>query len=173
METIKKVLEEKRPNKWDDIPDIDLYMDQVLSYMPRQHAGLELDENLTAAMVNNYIKKGLLPRAKGKKYNREHIAYLTAICLLKQVLSVTDTGELLKARIEDGEVRDFYERYIQVMDEEFKKVSASLEETKDKAQLSEAALRLAISSYAQKLACEQMLKELGESLKEEAEEETE
>ena len=157
METIKKVLEEKRPNKWDDIPDIDLYMDQVLSYMPRQHAGLELDENLTAAMVNNYIKKGLLPRAKGKKYNREHIAYLTAICLLKQVLSVTDTGELLKARIEDGEVRDFYERYIQVMDEEFKKVSASL----------------AVSSYAQKLACEQMLKELGESFKEEAEEETE
>ena len=67
METIKKVLEEKRPNKWDDIPDIDLYMDQVLSYMPRQHAGLELDENLTAAMVNNYIKKGLLPRAKGEK----------------------------------------------------------------------------------------------------------
>ena len=173
METIKKVLEEKRPNKWDDIPDIDLYMDQVLSYMPRQHAGLELDENLTAAMVNNYIKKGLLPRAKGKKYNREHIAYLTAICLLKQVLSVTDTGELLKARIEDGEVRDFYERYIQVMDEEFKKVSASLEETKDKAQLSEAALRLAVSSYAQKLACEQMLKELGESFKEEAAEETE
>lgn len=173
MDTIKKILEEKRPNKWEDIPDIDLYMDQVLSYMPRQHAGLELDENLTAAMVNNYIKKGLLPRAKGKKYNQEHIAYLTAICLLKQVLSVTDTGELLKARIEDGEVRDFYERYIQVMDEEFKKVSASLEETKDKAQLSEAALRLAVSSYAQKLACEQMLKELGESLKEEAEEETE
>ena len=166
MEMIKKVLEEKRPNKWEDIPDIDLYMDQVLSYMPRQHAGLELDENLTAAMVNNYIKKGLLPRAKGKKYNRQHIAYLTAICLLKQVLSVTDTGELLKARIEDGEVRDFYEGYIEVMDEEFKKVSASLKETRDKAQLSEAALRLAVSSYAQKLACEQMLKELEERIKE-------
>ena len=79
---------------------------------------------------------------------------------------MTDTGELLKARIEDGEVRDFYEGYIEVMDEEFKKVSASLKETRDKAQLSEAALRLAVSSYAQKLACEQMLKELEEPIKE-------
>ena len=166
METIKKILEEKRPNKWEDIPDIDLYMDQVLSYMPRQHAGLELDENLTAAMINNYIKKELLPRAKGKKYNREHIAYLTAICLLKQVLSVTDTGELLKAKIssrEDREVQDFYENYVEMMDEEFKKISASLEETQDKEQLSDMALRLAISSYAQKLACEQILKELEET----------
>ncbi|MCQ4637827.1 DUF1836 domain-containing protein [Anaerovorax odorimutans] len=163
METIKKILEEKRPNKWEDIPDIDLYMDQVLNYMPRQHAGLELDENLTAAMVNNYIKKGLLPRAVGKKYNRTHIAYLTAICLLKQVLSVNDTGELLKAKIQDQEIRDFYESYMEVMDEEFKKVSAELQETEDKADLSEMALRLAISSYAQKLACEQMLKALEET----------
>ena len=53
MEIIKKMLEEKRPNNWEDIPDIDLYMDQVLSYMTRQHVGLELDENLTSAMVNN------------------------------------------------------------------------------------------------------------------------
>ena len=57
METIKdlkKKLKESRPEEWDVIPDIDLYMDQVISYMTRQHIGLEMDgdeENLTSAMI--------------------------------------------------------------------------------------------------------------------------
>ncbi len=165
MEMIKKILEEKRPNSWEDIPDIDLYMDQVLSYMTRQHVGLELDENLTAAMVNNYMKKDLLPRAKGKKYDRQHIAYLTAICLLKQVLSVSDAGELLKLHIkerEEEQVRRFYEKYMETMDQEFCQISAAIEEEADQEQLADLALRLAVSSYGQKLACQQILEKLGQ-----------
>ncbi len=97
IKEFKEQLTAARPEDWEQIPDIDLYMDQVISYMTRQHIGLELEneETLTSAMINNYIKSGLLPRAKGKKkYNREHIGYLTAICLLKQVLSVGETGVL-------------------------------------------------------------------------------
>lgn len=160
MEHLKKLLEEARPAGWEDIPDIDLYMDQVLSYMHRQHAGLDLGENLTAAMINNYIKKDLLPRAKGKKYDRQHIAYLTAICLLKQVLSVTDTGKLLREELpnrQEPEIRQFYEIYRKVMDEEFQEVSSFLTESADRREL---ALRLAVGSYARKLACEQILREL-------------
>lgn len=165
MEIIKKMLEEKRPNSWADIPDIDLYMDQVLSYMTRQHVGLELDENLTSAMVNNYMKKDLLPRAKGKKYDRQHIAYLTAICLLKQVLSVTDAGELLKLHIkerEEEQVRKFYEKYMEIMDQEFCEISAAIDEEADQERLADLALRLAVSSYGQKLACQQILEKLGQ-----------
>ena len=75
-------LEHSRPENWDKIPDIDLYMDQIIGYMKRQHIGLEFDgdESLTPAMINNYMKSDLLPRAHGKKYDREHIGYLTAIC---------------------------------------------------------------------------------------------
>ncbi|MCI9596095.1 MAG: DUF1836 domain-containing protein [Firmicutes bacterium] len=163
MEIIKKMLEEKRPNNWEDIPDIDLYMDQVLSYMTRQHVGLELDENLTSAMVNNYMKKDLLPRAKGKKYDRQHIAYLTAICLLKQVLSVTDAGELLKLHIKERkeeQVQAFYEKYMETMDQEFCEISAAIDEEADQEQLADLALRLAVSSYGQKLACQQILEKL-------------
>lgn len=163
MDELKNILEETRPEKWENIPDIELYMDQVLNYMTRQHVGLELDETLTAAMVNNYMKKDLLPRANGKKYDRQHIAYLTAICLLKQVLSVTQTGQLLfeqvPERTEDN-IKDFYEKYTVMMDEEFCNVSKQANETyKDESQ-ADMALRLAISSYAQKLACQEILKEL-------------
>lgn len=168
MEMIKKMLEEKRPNSWEDIPDIDLYMDQVINYMTRQHVGLELDESLTSAMVNNYMKKDLLPRAKGKKYNRVHIAYLTAICLLKQVLSVADAGELLKQQIQEREeeqVQSFYEKYVSMMEEEFCGISSAIDENGDREQLADLALRLAVSSYGQKLACQQILKKLGEAEK--------
>lgn len=163
MDKIKKVLEEARPNNWDDIPDIDLYMDQVLSYMQRQHIGLEIDETLTAAMINNYIKKGLLPRAKGKRYGREHVAYLTAICLLKQVVSVTETGTLLEHETEKQSIEEFYRVYGELMEQEFTKVSRFLAEKKEeKENPADLALQLAISSYAQKLACQNIIKSLEE-----------
>ena len=72
-------LREHRPVDWDQLPDFSLYMDQVLSYMDRQIIHFDGDDGLTAAMVNNYTKSGLAPRAEGKKYGREHLAYFTAI----------------------------------------------------------------------------------------------
>ncbi|MFR8330973.1 MAG: DUF1836 domain-containing protein [Oscillospiraceae bacterium] len=67
-------------------------MDQLISYMPRQLIHYGEGEALTSAMVNNYIKDGALPRADGKRYSRTHLAYLTAICALKQVLSGEGRG---------------------------------------------------------------------------------
>lgn len=163
MDKLKDILEEKRPEAWDSIPDIDLYMDQVLSYMTRQHVGLELDESLTAAMVNNYMKKDLLPRAKGKKYNRNHIAYLTAICLLKQVLSVDEAGKLLQQQIperEDEKITAFYEKYAAMLNEEFHKTFEKVKALEGAEDPADQALRLAVSSYAKKIACQEILKEL-------------
>ena len=87
---LKQQLMQARPNGWDDLPDIPLYMDQVVSYLSRQMAGFWEGDGLTSAMINNYIKDGLLERANGKKYGQEHLAYLTAICALKQVMSVRE-----------------------------------------------------------------------------------
>ena len=71
-------LRKERPVPWDQLPDFALYMDQVLSYMDRQVIRFDEDDGLTAAMVNNYTKSGLVPRASGKKYGRDHLAYLSA-----------------------------------------------------------------------------------------------
>ena len=56
-------LRTQRPVSWEQLPDFPLYMDQVLSYMDRQVLRFEDDDGLTAAMVNNYTKGGLVPRA--------------------------------------------------------------------------------------------------------------
>ncbi len=154
---LKRSLKDDRPAKWEQIPDIELYMDQVLNFMKKQHIGLEGEETLTASMVNNYIKKGLLPRAHRKKYKKEHVAHLTAICLLKRVLSVSDTDKLLKDQLEGQEIEDFYKKYCKEIDREFVAVSDLIHVDMDREELSEMILKLAISSYAQKLACERLL----------------
>ena len=74
-ELIEK-LSVERPADWDSLPDIELYRDQVLGYMKRQHSLQEEDVLLTGAMINNYIKSGLLPRTNGKKYTKEHLVFL-------------------------------------------------------------------------------------------------
>ena len=152
----------ERPVKWDDLPDIDLYRDQVLSYMKRQHSLQPEDAQLTGAMINNYIKSGLLPRASGKKYTKDHLVYLTAICSLKQVLSVGETDELMKLQPNITDAKGFYEDYLFQMDRAFHSTAEQLNEENTKEELAAIALQLAISSYSQKLACEKILNLLKE-----------
>ena len=102
LEELKNRLEQQRPAPWEALPDLNLYMDQVIGYMPRQLIRYGEEEWLTSAMVNNYIKDGLLPRAEGKRYSRTHLAYLTAICALKQVLPVKDAGMLVGEHTGEG-----------------------------------------------------------------------
>jgi Domain of unknown function (DUF1836). len=152
----------ERPADWESLPDIELYRDQVLSYMKRQHSLQPDAAQLTGAMINNYIKSGLLPRANGKKYTKDHLVYLTAICSLKQVLSVSETDELLKLQPEIADAKGFYESYLMKMEKAFRETAEQLDESFSKEQLAAMALELAISSYAQKLVCERILELLEE-----------
>lgn len=168
LSVLKGRLSDERPVEWQELPDIELYKDQVLNYMERQHILQSQDEYLTGAMINNYIKIGLLPRANGKKYSKEHLAYLTAICALKQVLSVTDTDLLLKREIGSESVDSFYEKYCSLLDLSLNSVKKQLGSDTGEVKLTELAFSLAISSYAQKMVCERILSMLRESEKEEA-----
>lgn len=157
LSDLKRRLEEERPAEWDRFPDLGLYMDQVVSYLSRQLIRFEEGDTLTPAMINNYIKFGLLPRADGKKYSRAHLAYLTAICVLKQVLSVKEIDVLLEQESKGAEPQVFYEKFISALDEELKAAALDVEADWGLEELSRAAVRLAISSYAQKLACQRMI----------------
>lgn len=160
MKELKELIERlsvERPVVWKTLPDIELYRDQVLGYMKRQHSLQPEDAQLTGAMINNYIKSGLLPRASGKKYTKDHLVYLTAICSLKQVLSVGATDELLKLQPDIADAQGFYEDYLAQMDKAFCETAEQLDENNTKEELATIALRMAISSYAQKLTCEKIL----------------
>ena len=97
LQNLRERMEQERPARWEELPDLALYMDQLISYMPRQLIRFDEGSTLTAAMVNNYIKEGLVPRAEGKRYGPIHLGYLTAVSALKQVLSVRNIGALMEA----------------------------------------------------------------------------
>ncbi len=164
LEQLKEKLTKERPVKWPEFPDLALYKDQVLSYMYRQLINFEGDGQLTSAMINNYIKDGLMPRSDGKKYSREHLAGLTEICLLKQVLSVRDTGFLIKQELSDGDHTQFYTKFIQILDSCLKETAGLIDAKWDMEALSDMTLRLAISSYCDKLACERLIEIMRTSL---------
>ncbi|HMM22827.1 MAG TPA: DUF1836 domain-containing protein [Selenomonadales bacterium] len=87
-----------------DIPDIDLYMDQMLTFLNGKLASLKRDPEdklLTKTMINNYTKQQLLMPPKNKKYNKEHVLLLILIYQLKNVLSITDIQHLFHPILKD------------------------------------------------------------------------
>ena len=155
---LKERLERERPTRWEELPDLALYMDQIISYMPRQLIRFDQGEGLTSAMVNNYIKDGLVPRAEGKRYGPVHLGYLTAVCALKKVLSVRDIGVLLRA----GEARnktpeELYQYFCGALDQALTETAAAIDGEAGREDLARMALDLALRSYANQLACARIL----------------
>ena len=82
-----------------DIPNIDLYMDQVTTFMEEQLSSTkryEDDKILTKTMINNYAKNNLLPPPNKKKYSKEHLLVLIFVYYFKNLLSIKDIEILLK-----------------------------------------------------------------------------
>ena len=149
LKAFQERLRSQRPVVWDQLPDFALYMDQVLSYMDRQVIRLNGDDALTASMVNNYTKSGLVPRATGKKYNREHLAYLTAICVLKHVLSAKDTDMLIREELSGGRtVTDAYAEFCLSLDQAMTITADEMEGRMSEETLADAAIHFALLSYA-------------------------
>ena len=83
----------------DDIPDIELYMDQVTTFMEEHLQSSKRypdDKILTKTMINNYAKNDLLPPPVRKKYSREHMLLLIFIYYFKGILSISDIQTVLK-----------------------------------------------------------------------------
>lgn len=100
---INKLLEDILKNtnliQPEDIPNIDLYMDQVTTLMDKHlHSVKRFDDDraLTKTMINNYAKNELLPSPEKKKYSKDHILLLTFIYYFKNVLSISDIKKLLQ-----------------------------------------------------------------------------
>jgi hypothetical protein len=158
LQDLKRRMEQERPASWSELPDIALYMDQLVSYMPRQLIRFDDSETLTSAMVNNYIKDGLVPRAEGKRYAPVHLGYLTAVCALKKVLSVRDVGTLLAAGQSTGKSnQELYDYFCRALDRALTDTSQTIDENAQRSDLPKIALDLALRSYANQLACARIL----------------
>ena len=98
LESIFKNLDELEYIKSVEIPNIDLYMDQVLTFMNHKlewSKRYEEDKIMTKTMINNYAKNHLLPPPDKKKYSKEHLLVLIFIYYFKNILSIGDIQSLL------------------------------------------------------------------------------
>lgn len=104
---------ECRLPSWDELPDIELYMDQVITLMGKYFGWLSpQDESvLTSSMINNYVKIGIIPAPIKKKYSRTHLFRLIIICVMKRVLPINDIAALIETLLEtrtEDEVLDIF-----------------------------------------------------------------
>lgn len=105
--------------RYAELPDIDLYMDQVLTYIddrvrPLVPAG---EKPLTSSMVNNYVKQRLVPTPSHKRYTRDHLALLVFVCLMKRVVSIADIKRLLAVQTATHSVGRAYDFFCTAVEE--------------------------------------------------------
>ena len=97
---IQEMLEYRCP-RYEQLPDISLYSEQIIDSLDRLTAPLLSDSGehvITPAMINNYVKQRLIPPPEKKRYGRDHLARLYCICLLKQVFSIPEIAGLLEVQ---------------------------------------------------------------------------
>ena len=101
---------------WDAIPDLGLYMDQVivlleqyLTFIPAPTGSKE--RFVTSSTINNYVRLKIMPAPVKRKYHRIHIAYLIMILTMKQSLSISDVQKVIPPDSSEEEVRVVYENY--------------------------------------------------------------
>ena len=140
---------------FEQLPDLELYMDQVVTFLEKQLYIFQtstLDKQITPSMINNYVKGEVLPAPKSKKYSKEHLALIEEICTLKQVLSIAEVKQILdKSYVEDNKNEAFNhfnqlnsDKTSQVVLEAFKMLNET--EENDYAKLNDIALEFAVTA---------------------------
>lgn len=108
--------------RYEELPNIPLLLDQVLLVANRAVKGLVAPAEkdgadaehafcLTSAMVNNYVKRGLVPAPAKRRYTRDQVCRLIWICLLKQVMGLDDVGAFFAAVESRGELGKAYDAF--------------------------------------------------------------
>ena len=129
----------------EEIPNIDLYMDQVTTFMETQLRSTkryEQDKILTKTMINNYAKNHLLPPPVKKKYSKDHMLMLVFIYYFKNVLSFADIEEIFRpitsrhfsGRPSDVKLEDIYEEVFTLAAGQMDRLREDLMQKYDKAQ---------------------------------------
>ena len=142
---------------YEELPDIDLYMDQMITYLERQlqpFALSTLDKQITSSMINNYVKGECIPSPTCKRYNKEHIALILQICLLKRACSIADIKQILDSNYLSTDFRETYNDFKENSDKILHETSQQTKEklanveTNDHQALLNLALELSLTANA-------------------------
>jgi hypothetical protein len=164
LQEFAEKLETYKAPEWGAFPDIDLYMDQVITFLDRLLSVYRIDDEMqiTSNMINNYVKEGYLSRPTNKKYDRDQLIQLFLLAQLKAILPIPMLAGGLNT-IEGGlTLQALYDQFIREQEESFKTIAGRIREEcsaahEEHGQAFFFALRLAAESNALRIAAEQLL----------------
>lgn len=180
----EKLAAHKLP-RWESFPDIELYMDQVVAVMEKalelyNKGGSEESKLITPSIINNYVKLKIIPAPHKKRYNREHLAYLVMICILKQTLAISSIVKIIETNLESKSIKELYNEFCSIYENVIPFVNMGENFIEDDTQsefevleksddMNGFILKSAILSTAGKFICEEMLLAMNTQPKEEKE----
>jgi hypothetical protein len=149
-EPAEQFLTTYRPTPWDQLPDLGLYMDQVVLYIDQRCRPLYTAQKnfITKAMINNYVKCGLVDRPTGKKYDRIQLAQLMMLCTLKQAASLDEMKQLITP-LGQQSVQDVYAGFCETQNQVVEALAARPPEA--------TAMEYAIEAAAFRILCAEKL----------------
>ena len=112
--------------RWNEIPSIDLYIDQVVSYLDSYLSNYICEDDkiagnaITKTMINNYVKHGVIKPPINKKYTKEHLAKLFTIFILKQIYSIDEIKKLIQLALKTSSIEQAYDKFCSELEESIK-----------------------------------------------------
>lgn len=152
--------------KWDGLPDIELYMDQVITYIEKQLQIFQEEEEsklITPSMINNYVKDGVIKHAVKKRYCKEHLATLTMVGILKQILPLSQISKLTGIFNTAADKKNIYDLFINTQKKSLGLILDKIDAEADgedigRDELFVMALNLSCEAFANRIAAERIFK---------------
>ena len=134
--------------RWHELPEFDLYMDQVIALAEKYLSVLSADGKglLTPSMINNYVKSGVLPPPKNKKYNRTHLAILMIVCITKPVMEISAISDVIHRGIEADNIENVLNGLAKTFENELSAAAKIAEESVKTAETEEILSFIAIEN---------------------------
>lgn len=102
--------------KWNELPDMGLYMDQVITFLNDRLSCLYFNEEkfITNSMINNYVKAGLVKRPEKKHYTRTHLAYFIVVTILKRCYSMSQIDSMIQIQthMDNSSIQSAYDVFM-------------------------------------------------------------
>lgn len=128
----KSRFEFKMP-RFQEIPDVGLYLEQTVTYINDCIAPLDME--ITASMLSNYVKKGYVDRPVKKQYNAEQIAYLIFISIVKQTLTMENIVILFQRQKETYSIQAAYDYFCEHLEKKLQELFGGVEAEVDTREL--------------------------------------
>ena len=139
--------------RWEQLPEIDLYIDQTVSFLERYLQPVETsseEKTITGTMINNYVKQKVIDAPVKKKYNRTHLASLFVLCILKKVFSIGEVDKMMKI-LQCVDFPAAYNRFCTALEDQISLVFSCQGHPEHLSFSGEAVIKSAIIAFSHKL----------------------